>query len=79
VAEAAVAALPHRRWGEQVTAWVVLRPGREFSEPDLIAHARTRLAGYKCPKQVFLVAGLPRNPLGKLDRRALTASHPQAR
>ena len=79
VAEAAVAALPHRRWGEQVTAWVVPRPGRELSEPDLIAHARTRLAAYKCPKQVFLVAELPRNPLGKLDRRALTASHPQAR
>ena len=79
VAEAAVAALPHRRWGEQVTAWVVLRPGREFSEPDLIAHARTRLAGYKCPKQVFQLAELPRNQLGKLDRRALTGRRPQAR
>ena len=79
VAEAAVAALPHRRWGEQVTAWVVLRPGREFSEPDLIAHARTRLAGYKCPKQVFQLAGLPRNQLGKLDRQALTGRRPQAR
>ena len=33
VAEAAVAGVPHRRWGEQVTAWVVLRPGREFDEP----------------------------------------------
>jgi acyl-CoA synthetase (AMP-forming)/AMP-acid ligase II len=72
VAEAGVAALPHRRWGEQVTAWVVLRPGREFSEPGLIAHARARLAGYKCPKQVFQLAELPRNQLGKLDRRALT-------
>ena len=79
VAEAAVAALPHRRWGEQVTAWVVLRPGREFSEPDLIAHARTRLAGYKCPKQVFQLAELPRNQLGKLDRQALTGRRPQAR
>ncbi len=79
VAEAAVAALPHQRWGEQVTAWVVLRAGREFSAPDLIRHARTRLAAYKCPKQVFLLAELPRNQLGKLDRRALTASRPHAR
>ncbi len=78
VAEAAVAALPHRRWGEQVTAWVVLRPGHEFSEPDLIAHARTRLAGYKCPKRVFQLAELPRNQLGKLDRRALIAGHPSS-
>ena len=78
VAEAAVAPVPHPRWGEQVTGWVVLRPGREFSEAALIAHTRTRLAAYKCPKQVFRVAALPRNQLGKLDRRALTASHPPA-
>jgi acyl-CoA synthetase (AMP-forming)/AMP-acid ligase II len=65
-----------RRWGEQVTAWVVLRPGRAFSEADLISHARTRLAAYKCPKQVFQLTALPRNQLGKLDRRALTSSHP---
>lgn len=78
VAEAAVAALPHPRWGEQVTAWVVLRPGREFSEPELISHARTRLAAYKCPKEVFQLAELPRNQLGKLDRRALAASRPPA-
>jgi acyl-CoA synthetase (AMP-forming)/AMP-acid ligase II len=79
VAEAAVAPVPHPRWGEQVTAWVVLRPGREVSEAALIAHARTRLAAYKCPRQVFRLAALPRNQLGKLDRRALTASHPQGR
>jgi acyl-CoA synthetase (AMP-forming)/AMP-acid ligase II len=72
VAEAAVAPVPHQRWGEQVTAWVVVRPGHQFGEAELIAHARTRLAAYKCPKQVFQLAALPRNRLGKLDRRALT-------
>jgi malonyl-CoA/methylmalonyl-CoA synthetase len=72
VAEAAVAPVPHPRWGEQVTAWVVLRPGHQFGEAELIAHARTRLAAYKCPKRVFQLAALPRNQLGKLDRRALT-------
>jgi malonyl-CoA/methylmalonyl-CoA synthetase len=71
VAEAAVAAVPHPRWGEQVTAWVVLRPGHTLDEGALIAHARTRLAAYKCPKQVFQLAALPRNALGKLNRRAL--------
>ena len=74
VAEAAVAPVPHRRWGEQVTAWVVLRPGCQFSEVDLITHARTLLAAYKCPKQVFQLTVLPGNQLGKLDRRTLTAS-----
>jgi len=71
VAEAAVAGLPHERWGEQVTAWVVLRDGHRFDEAGLIAHARTHLAGYKCPKQVFRLAALPRNHVGKIVRSAL--------
>lgn len=71
VAEAAVAAVPHPRWGEQVTAWVVLHPGTALDARAVIAHARTRLAAYKCPKQVFQVAALPRTALGKLNRHAL--------
>jgi acyl-CoA synthetase (AMP-forming)/AMP-acid ligase II len=71
VAEAAVAGVPHERWGEQVTAWVVLRAGHGFDEDALIAHARTRLAGYKCPKRVFRLEALPRNHVGKIVRSAL--------
>jgi acyl-CoA synthetase (AMP-forming)/AMP-acid ligase II len=71
VAEAAVAGVPHPRWGEQVTAWVVPRPGATADAAALIAHARTQLAAYKCPKQVFQVTALPRTALGKLNRRAL--------
>jgi acyl-CoA synthetase (AMP-forming)/AMP-acid ligase II len=71
VAEAAVAGILDERWGERVTAWVVLRDGRGFDEATLIAHTRTLLAGYKCPKRVFLVAALPRNQLGKIVRSAL--------
>ena len=71
VAEAAVAGVPDERWGERVTAWVVLRDGHEFDEAALIAHARTLLAGYKCPKRVFRLAELPRNQLGKILRSAL--------
>jgi acyl-CoA synthetase (AMP-forming)/AMP-acid ligase II len=72
VAEAAVAGLPHPHWGEQVTAWVTLRPGHDFDEAALIAHTRTALAGYKCPKHIYLLSALPRTPLGKLQRTALT-------
>jgi acyl-CoA synthetase (AMP-forming)/AMP-acid ligase II len=72
VREAAVTGVPHERWGEQVTAWVVPRPGRAVDEADLIAHARTMLAAYKCPKQVFRADILPRNHMGKLDRAKLT-------
>jgi acyl-CoA synthetase (AMP-forming)/AMP-acid ligase II len=71
VAEAAVAGVPHPHWGEQVTAWVTLRPGHDFDEAALIAHAHTALASYKCPKRVYLLPALPRTPLGKLRRTAL--------
>jgi acyl-CoA synthetase (AMP-forming)/AMP-acid ligase II len=72
VAEAAVAGVPDERWGERVTAWVVLRDGHEFDDAALIAHARTLLAAYKCPKRVFRLAALPRNQLGKIIRSALS-------
>jgi acyl-CoA synthetase (AMP-forming)/AMP-acid ligase II len=71
VAEAAVAGVPDERWGEQVTAWVVMRDGHAFDEAALIAYARERLAGYKCPKRVFRRAALPRNHVGKIVRGAL--------
>jgi acyl-CoA synthetase (AMP-forming)/AMP-acid ligase II len=71
VAEAAVAGVRDERWGERVTAWVVLRDGCGFGEAALIAHARTLLAGYKCPKRVFQRAELPRNQLGKIVRSEL--------
>jgi malonyl-CoA/methylmalonyl-CoA synthetase len=73
VAEAAVAGIPDAQWGEQVTARVVLQPGYRFDEDALIAHTRTVLAGYKCPKRVFQLAAVPRNHLGKTDRAALIA------
>jgi acyl-CoA synthetase (AMP-forming)/AMP-acid ligase II len=72
VSEAAVAGLPDDRWGEQVTAWVVLQDGHRLDEAGLIAHAHTVLAGYKCPKRVFQLAALPRNHLGKIIRSALS-------
>ena len=72
VAEAAVAGVPHAHWGEQVTAWVTLQPGHDFDEAAIIAHAHTALAGYKCPKRVYPLPALPRTPLGKLQRSALT-------
>jgi len=50
---------------------VVMRAGQGFDEAAIIAYARSRLAGYKCPKQVFQRAALPRNHVGKILRRAL--------
>ncbi|MFC0115555.1 AMP-binding protein [Kibdelosporangium aridum] len=74
VVEAAVAGLPDPQWGEQVTAWVVTR------EPaDLATHARSLLAPYKVPKQFFEVQSLPRNHMGKIDRKRLASPVRRAR
>jgi malonyl-CoA/methylmalonyl-CoA synthetase len=78
VREAAVAGLPSTRWGEEVAAWVVARAGVRADPADIIAHARVRLAAYKCPKRIFLVESLPRNNLGKVLRRSLRPPGPLA-
>jgi malonyl-CoA/methylmalonyl-CoA synthetase len=69
VAEVAVAGLPSERWGEQVTAFVVART--PVGEEELVAHARARLAPYKCPREVRFVDALPRNAMGKVVRSQL--------
>jgi acyl-CoA synthetase (AMP-forming)/AMP-acid ligase II len=67
VREAAVIGIPDERWGELVTGLVVT-DGSDVSAEDLIAHCRTRLAGYKCPKRIEFVAELPRTATGKLQK-----------
>ncbi|MET0135600.1 MAG: AMP-binding protein [Kibdelosporangium sp.] len=71
VREAAVAGVPDPEWGEQVTAWVVLAHSAVTEAVDLREHARTLLAPYKVPKQVVPVKSLPRNHMGKIDRKRL--------
>lgn len=71
VAEAAVIGLPDERWGERVTAVVVLRPGTGLTQEALRAHCEGRLGGFKTPKQLVLLDTLPRNPSGKVLKRVL--------
>ncbi len=75
VAEVAVFGISHPYWVEAVTAAVVLKPGAGVEAEELIAHARTRLAGYKVPRYVVEVDSLPKNPSGKILKRQLRDSH----
>lgn len=71
VEEAAVFGVPHPRWIEAVAAAVVVAPGIDLDEAAVVAHCRRHLAGYKVPKQVVIVDGLPKNPSGKILKRRL--------
>ena len=65
--DAVVVGLADERWGQRVTALVQLRDSMSMSEEDVIVHARSKVAGYKCPKQVFFVEQVPRHATGKPD------------
>ena len=69
--------VPHARWGETPRAVVVLRPGQQIQEQELIAFVRERLARYKCPSSVVFTDTLPRNASGKLLKRELRRIHGQ--
>ena len=71
VAEAVVVGVSDPMVGEEVKAFVALRPGRSISADELIRHCRATLASYKVPRLVEFRDALPRNPTGKLLRRAL--------
>jgi acyl-CoA synthetase (AMP-forming)/AMP-acid ligase II len=71
VAHVAVVGLPDPRWGETVTAVVVARAAVELDPVALVAWTDGRLAGFKRPRVVVLVAELPLNASGKVDKRAV--------
>jgi len=66
-----VIGVPDKLYGEEVTAFVVLKNDSAVSEDDLIAFCRQHLADYKCPKTVHFVDDIPKGPTGKLLKREL--------
>ncbi len=70
VVECAVVARPDERWGEVPVAFVVLRDGAAQDADELVAHVRSRLAGFKAPKDVVF-GELPKTSTGKIQKNVL--------
>ncbi len=75
VAESAVVGVPHPDFGEAVVAVVVAKPGATPDGSALVAQLKGKIAAFKVPKKLFVVADLPRNAMGKVQKNLLRAEH----
>ena len=75
VAESAVVGVPHADFGEAVVAVVVGQPGTALDAAAIGAALKSQIANFKVPKQIFVVAELPRNAMGKVQKNLLRDQH----
>src|SRR5687768_1989771 len=74
VAEVAVIGVPDDKWGEMVTAIVVVGEGQQVTAEEIVAHCRGKIAGYKMPKRVEFRDQLARTATGKIQKFKLRES-----
>lgn len=78
VYEVAVIPIPDEKWGEVPKALVVLKPGKQATEAELLEFCRARLAHYKAPKSVEFFESLPKTGTGKILKKELRKKYWQA-
>ncbi|HEV2686389.1 MAG TPA: AMP-binding protein [Actinomycetota bacterium] len=76
VAMAGVVGRPDKAKGEEVVAFVSLKPGAEATEQELIEFTKTKLSAYKYPREIHIVQAIPLTPVGKVDRKKLRTMLP---
>lgn len=75
IANAVVVGLPHEHWSEAITAFVVLKPGAEASEEEIISHCKKHLSGFQVPKEVVIADELPMTATGKIQKHLLRKTY----
>ena len=75
VAETAVIGVPHPDFGEAVVAVVVPKAGTQLDASAIIGSLKSQIANFKVPKKVFIEAELPRNAMGKVQKKLLRDAH----
>jgi fatty-acyl-CoA synthase len=68
VLEVAVVGVPDEQWGERPKAFVVLAPGEQATQDELIEHVKSKIARFKAPKAVEFVEQLPKTSTGKVQK-----------
>jgi long-chain acyl-CoA synthetase len=71
IAEVSVIGIPDEKYGETIMAFVVLLPGRELSEEELIGYAKTKMTPFKSPSRAKFVEALPKSLVGKVLKNEL--------
>ena len=71
VSQAAVIGVPHEKWGEAVTALVVLRDNHAVAAETLIQLIAERKGSYQAPKTLEFIESIPLTPVGKPDKKVL--------
>ena len=69
--------MPHPDFGEVGVAIVIAKPGASLDAEQLITRLKSQLANFKIPKRCFVVAELPRNTMGKVQKNLLREQHKQ--
>ncbi|MGE0501664.1 MAG: class I adenylate-forming enzyme family protein [Rhizobiaceae bacterium] len=75
IRKSAVVGLPHPRWSEAVTAFVIAEAGASCEEAEIVAYCRKHLAGFETPKAVIIVDTLPETVGGKVQKQVLRDLH----
>ncbi len=71
ILDVSVIGIPHEKYGEEVMAFAVLKPGQKVSEKELISYAMGKIARFKCPSVVKFIDDLPKTQTGKINKSKL--------